>query len=564
MISIVGSGPAAAAVEAALENVGAEFRSVSAEQLDQAEFAVVVGSAGESRFEVADERTRAEGVPWLAVELGGLGGRPVTDAGVAGLAPGESGGGVTYEALCARVEANAGPSTGEGGVEPREIPTRTERLAGAVAGHEVASHLDGEVVLGRVVTLPYTERALLPVPGERDRGLELTAGSRELEASLARAERGLDELVGLVTEVGEAESFPVPYYLAEVADTAGFSDATAPSKAAGVDPDWNRAFMKALGEGLERYCAGVYREQEFEHARQADLERALSPAAFVRGHEPETAIPWVEGLDLGTEEPVAVPAEFVHHPPPERRFGSAITTGLGLGNSTVEAVQSGLYEVIERDATMLAWYSSFEPMAVTVEAESVGTLESRASAEGLTATLCLVTMDIDVPVVAAAVHREHWPRFALGSAASLDVAEAAHSALSEALQNWMELRGMGPERAEEAAGAIGEYADLPDRVREFVDTDVSVDGADVTDTALSGEAELDAVLDRLERAGLSAYAVRTTTTDVEALGFEAVRVLVPGAQPLSFDEMRFGDRAESVPGELGFEPRPDRAHHPFP
>jgi ribosomal protein S12 methylthiotransferase accessory factor len=41
-------------------------------------------------------------------------------------------------------------------------------------------------------------------------------------------------------------------------------------------------------------------------------------------------------------------------------------------------------------------------------------------------------------------------------------------------------------------------------------------------------------------------------------------VLVPGAQPLFFGESVFGERAGSVPREMGFEPRLDRDHHPFP
>ena len=62
----------------------------------------------------------------------------------------------------------------------------------------------------------------------------------------------------------------------------------------------------------------------------------------------------------------------------------------------------------------------------------------------------------------------------------------------------------------------------------------------------------------------SAYGVRTTTRDVASLGFEAVRALVPQAQPLFFGGGYFGERAESVPEDLGFEPRLDRDHHPFP
>jgi ribosomal protein S12 methylthiotransferase accessory factor len=269
-------------------------------------------------------------------------------------------------------------------------------------------------------------------------------------------------------------------------------------------------------------------------------------------------------VELASNEAVALPAAFVPHPPPEQRYRPAVTTGLGFGNSGVEALLSGLYEVVERDAAMLAWYSSFDPLALSVETDRVETMRSRAASEGLSVTLLLLTMDVDVPVVAAAVHREEWPRFATGMAADLDARAAGASALAEALQNWMELRGMGPERAAAASGAIGRYADLPGTASSFLDTGATVDAGDISTEVPDGEAELDAVLDRLAAADLTAYAARTTTRDVATLGFEAVRVLVPAAQPLAFGEMYFGERAETAPASLGFEPRLDREHHPFP
>jgi len=80
----------------------------------------------------------------------------------------------------------------------------------------------------------------------------------------------------------------------------------------------------------------------------------------------------------------------------------------------------------------------------------------------------------------------------------------------------------------------------------------------------SGAAELDAVVSRLADAGIDAYAARLTPRDVERLGFEAVRVLAPSAQPLFTGDAYFGERARDVPRELGYRPRLDRPYHPYP
>jgi len=569
-VGIVGDGPAVEAVEAALADVDEQTERTGAGELGGVEFGVVVGQAGATVFETANGATREAGVPWLAVELGGLGGFPVVDAAVAALAPG----GPCYECLSGRVGANLDPET-----EPVAAPAPpTARFAGAVAGREAIRHLEGVEVLGRVTEVgsPPVGREVLPLPGcvcgaSPGRRPGRGGSERDLEAALASAERGVDERVGVVREVGEAESFPVPYYLAQVCDTAGFSDAGADRQAAGVDADWDRAFMKALGEAMERYCAGVYRRADLERGLPADVAGAVPPGEFVCPEEPAVTAPldWVEGESLDRGVPVRLPAAFVFHPPPGERFRPPITTGLGLGSDGVEALLSGLYEVIERDAAMLSWYSSFDPLELTVEDEVVETLTGRARAADLSVTLLLLTQDVDIPVVGAAVQREAWPRFALGSAAHLDVTRAARSALSEALQNWTELEGMGREAAADAGGAIGEYADLPPAAERFVETEMNVpaESLESVQTAAeqaAGEGHLDAVVERVTETGLSVHATRLTTRDVAEMGFEAVRVLVPGAQPLFLDEPYFGARAERVPADLGFEPLLDRDHHPFP
>jgi ribosomal protein S12 methylthiotransferase accessory factor len=569
-VGIAGSGPAAEAIDAALADVDSvATERASVDDLPGYRAAAVIDRTGSDRFDRANGLVEG---PWIAVELGGVGGHAVegVPASVAGFTP-ETG---CYECLRMRVAADDPETAGS------EVDPRSARLAGAVAGHELVDALRGSEtpLLGGVIELPYTPRRLLPIPTcpcsgststlEEDEGEE--GADRPLDEAVARAEVAVDERVGIVREVGEVASFPAPYYLATSAETEGFSDASAANRAAGVDPDWNAAYMKALGEAFERYSAGVYRTDEFDRGRPADRESAVSPEAFPRGEPTDAEIPWVAAERLDTDEVVSVPAEFVHFPPPEKRFGAAITTGLGLGSSRSGALLSGLYETIERDATMLAWYSTFEPLELAVEDEGFAALARRAASEGLSTTPLLVTQDVDVPVVAVAVHREGdgpdggWPRFAVGSDADLDAAAAARSALCEALQNWMELRSMGPEDAADASGWIGRYGSFPEPAREFIDVDGRVDADDVGPHPPVGTEELDAVVERVTDTGLAPYAAWLTTRDVRTLGFEAVRVLVPAAQPLFTRDPVFTERAETVPRSLGFEPRLERDPHPYP
>lgn len=595
-VRLAGEGPAAEAVRSALADTDATVVDAAPDALADADLGVVVAPVGAAPFETATGTAHEAGTPWLSVELGGVGGHelPRVDAAVAGFGVGTA----CFDCLRTRVAAGLEGATetadGSASVDPA-----TARFAGALAGRAAADLVAGRetATLGGVVEVPHAQRRILPAPGcvcETDApgaDLDRSVVDRSLDESVDRLERAVDRRLGPVSEISEAESFPAPYYLAELADTSGFSDGTTGGLAAGVATDWNVALGKALGEGLERYAAAVYRTEAFERAPAAGVEAAVPPSAFVRPdptagdggwHAPDAseAIPWIAGEDLASGERAWLPAEFVVFPPPRgARHRPAITTGLGFG-SGVDAVLSGLSEGIERDAAMLAWYSTFEPMGLSVRPDvlerateggplaTFDTLRRRARSEGLETTTLLLTQDVDVPVVACAVHHgdeDRWPRFAAGMAADLDPAAAARDALAEAVQNWMELRGMGRQGAAEQQPAVARAADFPRDVQSFCDPEATVPlGSVGTSDPPTGAAALDALLDALDEAGLDAYAARLTTRDVEALGFEAVRVLVPEAQPLFSGTPYFGERAREVPETFGCEPRLDRAHHPFP
>jgi ribosomal protein S12 methylthiotransferase accessory factor len=579
-VGLLGEGVAMEAVRAALADTDAGAVAVDPAGVGGCDVAVAVGpSGGEDAGEGLLERTGAQArkthTPLVAVELGGVGGRPVE--GVSASASGHAPGTACRACLRERVAA-ADPATDDGDCE-----AAAARFAGAVAGRELATLVGGgeSALVGGVIEVPHARRRVLPVPycecgaGDAEGGAGVEAGSgdgdagvprhheaRSLEESISMAEVAFDERVGPISAIGEAESFPVPYYLATLAATP-FSDADAPDHAAGVGIDWDPAFMKALGEALERYSAAVYRERAFE----TDPAAPIRPDRFVapEGTDPEVTR-WCGGEHLPTGDRVQLPAELVVFPPPERTIRPAITTGLGLGNGGVGALLSGLYEVLERDATMLSWYSTYEPMGLAVDDEGYRTLENRAKSEGLETTALVCTQDVDVPVVAACVHREgEWPRFAAGSAADLDPEAAARDALAEALQNWLELRRMGETRADEEHGAIGTHAAFPESTRAFVDPATTVPAAEIGPSEPpTGAAELDALVGRVDDAGLDTYASRITPRDVESMGFEAVRVLIPSAQPLFTGDPYFGERSRRVPESLGFEPDLDREYHPFP
>jgi ribosomal protein S12 methylthiotransferase accessory factor len=207
----------------------------------------------------------------VLVEFGGIGGCPIDeiDAAVTTL-PAE---GPTFETLQTRVMTTTSPGDGM-------FADQISITAGALAGQRAVAMCDASDVdiAGTVLEISGTEigpeRELIEIPDvymDTDQITEQlipdrTSRDLDLEVSLSHAERAVDDRLGIITQVGERESFPAPYYIAQVASTESISDARATEFAAGVDADWNSAYMKALGEALERYCAGVYRTEMFTTA----------------------------------------------------------------------------------------------------------------------------------------------------------------------------------------------------------------------------------------------------------------------------------------------------------
>jgi ribosomal protein S12 methylthiotransferase accessory factor len=193
-----------------------------------------------------------------------------------------------------------------------------------------------------------------------------------------------------------------------------------------------QALRSALGEVTERLLATLNftsSHVRLEHATYNDLRRkgrrALGPEEvplfaseqYARPgfpyapFAPDAFMAWIEGTELLTGEPVLVPAQLVlmYHVrhPAEVPIGYATTSGLSFHASRREAILHGLYEVVERDALNVCWYSKVVPPRVEVDlaevvAEHFGVRSFRMSTPPLPSVdVLLLTLDLPLPAFAA-------------------------------------------------------------------------------------------------------------------------------------------------------------------
>lgn len=366
----------------------------------------------------------------------------------------------------------------------------------------------------------------------------------------------------------------------------------------------------AIGEALERYSASYVPDDGLVVATAEELgadtvaperfalfaeQQYAAPGFPFRPFRRDTVVSWVEGFALPGGERAYLPAQLVFMPwqrrsAREARVGHATSSGLACAATLEEAVLTGLLELVERDAFMLAWHNrlslplldwSGDPELTWLDRRYFAPARLRYSAVDLSVFL-------GIPTVLGVVHGAPGALGALGvgAASAPSVGVAWRKALSEAfsVQRWVRDRALEePELLGRPAADIRTFDDhtlyyADERRAEscaFLDSSpVRRAAGDVPPLEGANVLELiEAVARRLSDHGVSAYAADVTSPDVRAAGLRVVHIVAPELCQLDVVEgARFlgGRRMYEAAFEAGLVPRQLRRGdlnpdpHPFP
>ncbi|MCB9483852.1 MAG: YcaO-like family protein [Dehalococcoidia bacterium] len=449
-----------------------------------------------------------------------------------------------------------------------------------------------------------------------------TAGAvaerQELEQAVARFASLVDARTGLISRVDSialtARDPQLHLVYAEPCDTTSMAGLAAANAGAAASPDPRRAFVRACGESIERYCGAFFdfgamrlaTEEELNAAGEtfepigsfypfAEEQYAQDGFPFERPTVRPTrwlpAIRWREDArDLGAAggETVLVPASAVYVPylfdrDVEPFTHMPISTGLAAGPTRARAITKGIFEILERDAFMVSWHAQLSGDVID-PASCAGRhplVDEMLAYAGQTSRWHIngLRTDVDVPIVSAAlVDEDDPPMTSFGIAAHTDASHALLLAMEEAMLTrvllnrspqtlvpWTDMTTVNDLRAHMLAHAstpsLREALAFLDAgpVRAFGDYVASFDRAPAS---LHGA---------LAAAGFEALWVDVTTPDVAEVGLHVVRSLVPGMQPLDNDHThRYlgGHRVRDVARRFGRDIHDASAYHaaphPFP
>ncbi len=357
------------------------------------------------------------------------------------------------------------------------------------------------------------------------------------------------------------------------------------------------ARLVAISEAMERYCALVFDERRFVTASAKDLgEDALDLETLPRCSARELRHPgcpvlpadttadlrWVTGIDLRTQRDVFLPAVTVDlgfRRQRSEQFWLPISTGCATHVTLEAALINAIGEVIERDAIALTWLQKL-PLPILGAGYLTGPARQMidwCGDRGIKTFMFDATTDIGVPTIYCVQLADVGYRAAqvVGCATDLDIPAAVQRALLEAMgmRGHMHAEPLVPRRygdyraPSDGATAMGRRSRRAAFGFLFDDLASRPVTAPVPVSFASDAERLAYLIRRLADKGMTVYAVDISTRELASIDHSAVRVVIPGLQPMSLRPLaqyRGHPRLYNAPAQMGMRALPENRLNPWP
>lgn len=312
------------------------------------------------------------------------------------------------------------------------------------------------------------------------------------------------------------------------------------------------AQVSGLMESLEIFCAETaspavlsfsYNELIKKHKAPSLTHLSYRPHSLFHPDLPEK---WVLAWDLFGQEELAVPQQSITQDYRTRKhenfefFSFRVdTNGLASGCHFLEAVASGIYELIERDAVschLALKEHSHQPLKRirldTIRFQSVLETLQKIERAGVQAILYDCTVDTEVPVFKASIYEKqvrHSTGVCEGYGAHLDPEVAMIRALTEAVQGRaIVISGSRDDIFMSQYDAMKKN-DTAEVIQTIESNLASIDASSYASSASATlEEDIHILMGKLRNAGLSQLLVYDLSQ--ENLKMSVVRVIIPGLE----------------------------------
>jgi ribosomal protein S12 methylthiotransferase accessory factor len=429
-----------------------------------------------------------------------------------------------------------------------------------------------------------------PIVLRSRRKVAISDGGHRIETAESthdRLVRHVDSAIGAISNLGEIASkshalrpvFSASHFLRPAPGTAT-CDARFDQVSVGKGRTVAQARTSALCEALERQCAHFQGDEPRVRGSLRELAPvAIDPRALLlfserqytqgtpklarsrllatprsqvvpRAFDASQAIDWTPAWSLTRQARKLVPFAYVFAgaPQPEtERVCAWDSNGCAAGNCLEEAILQGIFELVERDATAIWWYSRIRRPGIALESFDqpyFPQVREHYAQAGHELWLLDLTHDLGIPVVIALASETAGERYAAGLGCHLDLGMAVQRALTELHQVF------DPEHRHDPLFTRSEIGD-ESFLRPHPGAPVCTAGSHPNPCSDDLRDDLELCASRLHAAGLELLVVDYSRPDV---ALTTVKVMVPG---LRHFWPRFAPgRLYDVPVRLGWLPRP--------
>lgn len=328
-----------------------------------------------------------------------------------------------------------------------------------------------------------------------------------------------------------------------------------------------RASTSAIGEAIERLGLCTYPSEQVIWSPYTDLVGyALDPQSClhypedvyqrpdlgIARYSPDTIGAWISAMNLTTGKSSYIPAAFTFNQTPadfpqHALWDRPLSTGAACAFEPEQAVLTGLYELIERDALMIHW----ENRLPCVRRPMNHPVCAAIKAKGFDIHIVQLPTDLGATVALAAIIDRTGMRATLGigAAARATWGQAAYRAIEEAILSMMWITNRRQWKPMSLAMIKADLTGIPDPVlhADFYGYETNLSlcsflwehaeerAPDEVRACPSFETvtdELAALRAHIEVSGKEIIVVDITPSEARAFGFSVVRVIVPGLVPL--------------------------------
>ncbi len=382
----------------------------------------------------------------------------------------------------------------------------------------------------------------------------------------------------------------------KISDTGNYEDYTG-----GISFNKRKAYMKALGEVIERYCLAIYKEKDFKAFSYKKINNlAVNPkdfSSFTKKQlntkefksfrfDEKTKFKWIKGFSIFERKEKYLPAQLIYIPyivSNEPIIRLPISTGAAAGTSVSGAIYRGLCEIIERDSFMIYFLNKISPAKIdfsNCKDKEINKILNYIKRYELEILVFDITTDIKIPTIMSIIMDKTGlgPAVSLGLKTDLNIRKAILGSIEESLQSrsWirdeMYNRKKTNDRFKDIIIERGLYWSKKERIKKLdflLKTTKRRKYEDYKINAISdARKKLEIVLKEFKKANVNVYFSDITVSIIKKNGFFVVKVLTDKMQPLYLDEQYKyldGERLSSVPMLLGYKTQKKLNNdiHPF-